>query len=125
MKQISILYLLIFFFCLKKISNDLYVSSVLKYAFYEDFKKNEETLNIQFAAQHLKKPYLIVHGTNDEAVKSKTADLLHNWVKNSELLIVQDANHTFGGKEPWNEPILPIHLQEVIEYCTRFLKNIG
>lgn len=95
------------------------------YSFYEDFKKNEETLNIQFAAQHLKKSYLIVHGTNDEAVKSKTADLLHSWAKNSELLIIQDANHTFGGKEPWNEPILPIHLQEVTEYCTKFLKNIG
>ena len=40
MKQLSILYLLIFFFCLKKINNDLYVSSVLKYAFYEDFKKD-------------------------------------------------------------------------------------
>ena len=93
------------------------------YSFYEDFKKNEQALNIQFAAQHLKKPYLIVHGTADEAVKLKTANLLHNWAKKSELLIVEDANHTFGGKEPWNEIVLPIDLNKVIENCSDFFEK--
>ena len=93
------------------------------YLFYEDFNKNEQVLNIQFAAQHLKKPYLIVHGTADEAVKIKTSNLLHNWAKNSELLIVEDANHTFGGKEPWNEIVLPLDLNKVIENCSDFFEK--
>ena len=40
MKQLFILYFLIFVFCLKKINSDLYVDPSIKYAFYEDFTKD-------------------------------------------------------------------------------------
>ena len=91
------------------------------YQFYEDYINHEKELNIQFAAQHLKKPYLIVHGTTDEAVSLKSAMLLHDWVKTSELLQIEGANHTFGGREPWNEDNLPIDLLFVVESVTKYL----
>jgi pimeloyl-ACP methyl ester carboxylesterase len=61
--------------------------------FYENFEKNESELDIQKAAQNLHKPYLIIHGTEDEAVDKKEAELLHKWAKNSELKTIEGADH--------------------------------
>ena len=91
--------------------------------FYENFRENESELDIQKAAQNLQKPYLIVHGTEDEAVKIKEAELLHKWAKNSELIIIDRADHVFGGREPWNSNTLPADLEKVVNYSTEFLNS--
>ncbi len=91
--------------------------------FYENFRENESELDIQKAAQNLQKPYLIIHGTQDEAVKIKEAELLHKWVKNSELIIIDGADHVFGGREPWNSNTLPADLEKVVNYSTEFLNS--
>ena len=91
--------------------------------FYENFRENESELDIQKAAQNLQKPYLIVHGTEDEAVKIKEAELLHKWAKNSELKVIEGADHVFGGREPWNSVALPEDLEKVVNYSTEFLNN--
>ena len=93
------------------------------YQFYEDYIIHQKELNIQFAAQNLKKPYLIVHGTADEAVSIKSAKLLNDWVKTSELREIEEANHTFGGKEPWESESLPKDLLIVIESVIKYLHN--
>ncbi|HBN6701374.1 DUF1749 domain-containing protein [Elizabethkingia anophelis] len=92
--------------------------------FYENFKEYESELDIQKAAQNLQKPYLIVHGTEDEAVKTKEAELLHKWAKNSELIIIDGADHVFGGREPWNSDVLPEDLEKVVNYSIEFLDRI-
>lgn len=92
--------------------------------FYENFKEHESELDIQKAAQNLQKPYLIVHGTEDEAVKIKEAELLHKWVKNSELIIIDGADHVFGGREPWNSDVLPEDLEKVVNYSIEFLDRV-
>lgn len=94
------------------------------YQFYEDFQENEERFNIQFAAQHLEKPFLIIQGAADDAVKDKEAFLLHEWCKTSELLLVENANHTFGAKEPWTENTLPTDLETAVRAASDFLKNV-
>lgn len=93
------------------------------FQYYEDFKIHEQRFNIQFAAQHLKKPFLIVQGTNDDAVKQKEAHLLHEWCKSSELMLLENANHTFGAKEPWEAQDLPKDLEKVVEISTDFLNK--
>lgn len=93
------------------------------FQFYEDFEKNESRFDIQFAAQHLKKPFLIIQGTQDEAVKDKEAFLLNEWCKTSELSIVENATHTFGGKEPWEENSLPNDLELITQKTIAFLKE--
>ncbi|HAY3563055.1 TPA: prolyl oligopeptidase family serine peptidase [Elizabethkingia meningoseptica] len=92
--------------------------------FYEDFKAHENELDIQRAAQHLKKPCLIIHGTNDEAVKIKEAELLHQWIKGSELKIIEGADHVFGGREPWSDENLPEDLETVVKLSAEFLKTV-
>lgn len=93
------------------------------FQFYEDFEQNERRFDIQFAAQHLVKPFLIIQGTEDEAVKDKEASLLNEWCKTSELVLIENANHTFGAKEPWTENDLPKDLEKATEAILRFLNS--
>ncbi len=93
------------------------------FQFFEDFEKNEKRFDIQYAAQHLEKPFLIVQGTNDDAVKDKEAYLLNEWCKTSELFFIENANHTFGAKEPWTEEELPADLEKAVLAMTSFISN--
>ncbi|MET2986274.1 alpha/beta hydrolase family protein [Aureibaculum conchae] len=85
------------------------------YQFYENFVANKNRLHIKTAVENLKIPYLIIHGTDDETVKLNEAKNLHFWSKSSELYTIKNANHTFGGKHPWEEKKLPPHLFEIVE----------
>jgi pimeloyl-ACP methyl ester carboxylesterase len=91
------------------------------FQFFENFKENEERLTIQKAVSSLKIPYLIVHGTNDEAVTITEAQNLNEWYLQSKLLIIDEMNHTLGSKHPWNQKKLPIHLAQVVEESIQFI----
>lgn len=93
------------------------------YQFYEDYRTNEQRFSVQYAAQHLEKPLLIVQGSNDDAVKDKEAFLLNEWCKNSQLEILEGANHTFGASEPWKDKELPSHLSRATSLMTEFFKQ--
>lgn len=93
------------------------------FQYYENFLANEDRFNIQYAAQHLEKPFLIIQGTDDDAVKEKEAHLLHEWCKTSELLLVEGANHVFGAKEPWQENQLPEHLDFITQKAIDFINK--
>ncbi|MCC9043933.1 alpha/beta hydrolase [Myroides sp. M-43] len=91
------------------------------FTFWEDYEQNEVKLNIQRAAQNLKKPSLIVQGTEDSAVPLKEAQLLHQWISNSLLDIVDGADHVFGSKHPYEEQKLPKHLEHVAKATSEFI----
>ncbi|RPD96666.1 alpha/beta hydrolase [Aureibaculum marinum] len=92
------------------------------YQFYENFLENKKRLYIKTAVENLKIPYLIIHGTNDETVPLNEAENLNSWCKTSELYLVKNANHTFGGKHPWEEKLLPTHLLEIVDKSNVFVK---
>ncbi len=93
------------------------------FQFFEDYKENEERFNIQYVAQHLEKPFLIISAEKDEAVKPKEAELLHEWCKTSELVVLENANHTFGAKEPWDEAFMSEDLEKATEIIIEFLNR--
>ncbi|MFI1744636.1 alpha/beta hydrolase family protein [Thalassobellus sediminis] len=93
------------------------------YQFYEDFIKNEERLTIKRAVSNLSIPHLIIHGTNDTSVLIDEAKNLHKWNSNSQLKLIEGANHVFGGQHPWSKDSLPDHLNQVIKITTDFLKQ--
>ncbi|MDY7394782.1 prolyl oligopeptidase family serine peptidase [Aureibaculum sp. 2210JD6-5] len=93
------------------------------YQFYENFVANKDRLYIKTAVKNLKIPYLIIHGTDDETVLLNEAKNLHSWCKTSQLHVVENANHTFGGKHPWEENKLPHHLFEIVERSNVFVKS--
>lgn len=91
--------------------------------FYNDFIENEERLTISNAANHIKVPHLIIHGTGDETVPFVEAEHLHTWSKKSELFAIEDANHVFGGSHPWSKKQLPEDLRLVALEIQDFLKR--
>jgi len=92
------------------------------FQFYQNFIDNKERLNIERAVKNLKIPHLIVHGENDETVKLIEAKNIHSWNPKSELYVVQNANHTFGSKHPWESQELPQELNEATQKTIAFIK---
>ncbi|SFN21952.1 Acetyl xylan esterase (AXE1) [Chryseobacterium oleae] len=93
------------------------------YQFYEDFENNVHRFDVERATEMAKAYVLIVHGTNDESVSVKNAEHLHILNPNSELFLVENADHTFGSKEPWTEKELPENLKIVTEKCIDFINK--
>ena len=93
------------------------------YQFYEDFIANEERLTIKRAVSNLKIPHLIIHGNEDTSVLISEAKNLKLWNPNSELKIMDGANHVFGASHPWGKDILPVHLSDVVKKCIHFLQT--
>lgn len=93
------------------------------YQFYEDFIANEERLTIKRAVSNLKIPYLIIHGSGDTSVLIEEANNLQNWNSNSQLEIIDGANHVFGASHPWEKEYLSEHLNETIDKIITFLND--
>ncbi|MBF8149161.1 dienelactone hydrolase family protein [Winogradskyella sp. F6397] len=92
------------------------------YQFFEDFKVNENRLHIETAAKQLPMPQLIIHGSNDSAVDISEAKKLHQWNPDSQLKIVEGANHVFNTRHPWEKNELSEELKTVINHSINFLK---
>ena len=92
------------------------------YQFYENYKVNEHRLNIQKAAKKIKIPQLIIHGKNDTSISFAEAKKLHSWNLKSTLFSVENANHVFNSKHPWEEDKLPKQLQLVVDVSVAFIK---
>nr|WP_315031396.1 alpha/beta fold hydrolase [uncultured Chryseobacterium sp.] len=93
------------------------------YQFYQDYEQNIHRFDVERATEMAKAHLLVVHGTQDEAVEVKQAEHLHILNPNSELFLIENANHTFGAKEPWTEKELPGDLNTVTEKCIDFIKK--
>ncbi|SEM69491.1 alpha/beta hydrolase fold [Chryseobacterium taichungense] len=93
------------------------------YQFYEDYEKDIHRFDVERATEMAKAHFLIIHGTHDESVSVKNAEHLHLLHPNSELYLIENADHTFGAKEPWEGNELPIYLKEVTEKCIDFIKE--
>lgn len=93
------------------------------YQFYEDFKANENRLNILSAVEKLTIPYLIIHGDVDTSISINEAKELHEWNSKSELEVIPKADHVFSVKHPWNESKLSKELESVVKIVVSFLNK--
>ena len=64
-----------------------------------------------------------MHGTNDTTVPLEMAMQLKEKSVTGELKIIENADHTFGGKHPWVDEQLPLFTQEAIKASVAFLKE--
>lgn len=74
----------------------------LYFQFYLDFINNENELDISLASKTLQIPCLIVHGNMDTTVNIEEGKKLHSWIKNSELLEIENGDHVFNSKHPFD-----------------------
>lgn len=67
----------------------------------DDIERNAATLDIEAAAARVAVPWLIVHGTDDEAVALAEGEQLAAAAPGARFLAVEGAGHTFGAIHPW------------------------
>jgi len=93
------------------------------YQFYEDYENDVHRFDVERATEMAKAHFLIIHGTKDESVSVKNAEHLHILHPNSEMFLIENADHTFGTKEPWEKPVLPDDLDAAVEKSIEFIKE--
>lgn len=86
-----------------------------------DVLQNENQFNLTEAAKNIQKPWLIVQGTEDPAVKTEVAQNFHQVQPKSKLMIVEGANHVFGAYHPYSNNNLPSDLEKVCLACADFV----
>jgi len=80
-------------------------------------------LNIDAAAAKVKVPWLIIHGTADDTVRSAEAERLHDLSPHvSTLRLIKDANHGFDAKHPLDQ-VPPVLEKIVLETVKFFVRN--
>jgi dipeptidyl aminopeptidase/acylaminoacyl peptidase len=72
----------------------------IKKAFYDEFF----ALSIEKSIKKFKKPVLIVHGTEDEAIPLEEAENLFKMANRpKKLVIIKGANHGFKKRNHWKK----------------------
>ena len=95
----------------------------LYYSLYEDYQAHQDRLSVAKTLDQLHKPYLIVHGTADPAVSHESAQWLHERAYKSELVLLEGADHVFGGRHPHPETTLPKDSQHLVERTLQFIEQ--
>ncbi|MDX1905067.1 MAG: alpha/beta fold hydrolase [Thermonemataceae bacterium] len=90
---------------------------------YDDIMQNYQKFNLEQKIKHLEIPLLLIHGKKDTSVAPESSENLKNWAKNAVLIFIEGADHTFGGKEPYTEELLPVHTEEVIDETIAFFQD--
>lgn len=93
-------------------------------SFYEDYKANQDRLNIRANAYQLKLPALFCHAMDDLAVHVSESMRLHKWVKQSELELFESGGHTFGASHPAVSCDMPHPLTDVVKRTVSFFDKI-
>lgn len=69
----------------------------------DDIEENAAALDIRAAAERITIPWLLVHGSEDEAVSIAEGKALAAVAPPStRVMTVEGAGHTFGAAHPWN-----------------------
>ncbi len=88
----------------------------------DDVLNHDKEFDLRDAAKRILKPWLIVQGTADPAVKTKVAQEFHqDQLKTSELLLIENGDHVFGASHPYEKEILPADLEKVCCTSTEFI----
>jgi dienelactone hydrolase len=87
----------------------------------QDMEANRERFDVQRAIETMEKPFMVAHGTEDEAVPQEDAIQLKSWNSAVKLELVPGAGHTFGGYHPYEGSVLPQPLDQAVNASLRFL----
>lgn len=95
------------------------------YQFVEDYFAQQERYDLQKACSKISVPALFVHGTADQTVPFDYAENLNKWASDSELLLVENGNHTLGGKHPFEGDELPQDSRTALSAMIKHFRSIS
>ena len=93
------------------------------FQFYENCIEFAKRLNIQNAVSKMIIPHLLVHGSEDNTVLLSEAESIKSWNANTQLHVIEGADHVLGGYHPFGSEKFPEDLQEAIDITIIFLKG--
>ncbi|MEZ7504300.1 alpha/beta hydrolase family protein [Flavobacterium sp. Arc2] len=85
-----------------------------------DLETNKEKYSLINAGQSLQIPYLIIQGTDDQAVKMEEFNLLKKHFSKAKSHVIAEANHVFGGSHPCLGSDLPEQTKELVSVTKAF-----
>lgn len=95
----------------------------LHYQLAENYIKNKNRLHVPTAVKNLNIPMLAIHGDKDETVPVASVYEMKKWNSNITTEVIPEANHTFGGTEPFTGNELPADLKKAVGLSINFLKE--
>lgn len=96
----------------------------LYFQIVQDFTDHKQRLDIPTAVANMEQPQLIIHGTADETVSYEAAREMSRWNPKAKLFFIEGANHTFGGKHPFTDSVLPKDSLATILQTVDFFKKV-
>ena len=95
----------------------------LDYQLVENFIENIDRLHVPEAVKNMSVPMLSIHGSDDPTVPVSAVKEIKQWNPNTEIQIIDGAQHTFGGGHPFVGRKLPADLEKVVEITQGFFKK--
>lgn len=89
---------------------------------FDDIEKNKERFDILGCISNLEVPLLIVQGEEDVERLVEGAKKMHEKAPNSELVMIEDAGHTFNAAHPLTT--VPQELEEALNETVRFFERV-
>lgn len=99
------------------------VQMPLYYQIVEDFIENKYRLDIPTVVKRMQQPLLLLHGEQDETLPTQMAHDLQSWKPDAELHLLPEADHSFGGKHPYDETELPGAAQAAADLTIDFFRR--
>ncbi|QHL86883.1 alpha/beta fold hydrolase [Nibribacter ruber] len=94
----------------------------LYYQLVENFEANRKRLDILKAVEKLSVPVLIIHGEQDETLPLSMAHELHAQNPFAELYLIPEADHSFGGRHPYEATELPAFAKAAADKTIQFFQ---
>ncbi len=95
----------------------------LYFSLAQDYLDNEKRFAPHLTVQNIKQPYLIIHAEKDETVLLSEAEKLNELGTTSQLVVIENANHSFGGGHPFSDSSLPLATQKSVFHLIDFFKS--
>jgi len=95
----------------------------LYYQIVENYYQHKERFDLPEIIRNLNVPVLAFHGTEDPTVPAQMAHDLGAWNGLARVEIVEGADHTFGGKHPYDDEKLPKHANFMVQSSIHFIKD--
>jgi uncharacterized protein len=93
------------------------------YQIMENYIANRQRLEIPKVIQDIKQPLLILHGKEDETLPIQMAHDLHSWKPDAEMHLLPGADHSFGGKHPYEKDELPEAARTAADLSIAFFRK--
>ncbi|MCS6821325.1 MAG: alpha/beta hydrolase [Microscillaceae bacterium] len=94
-------------------------------AYYDDILANYHRIDFAQVVPRLKVPCMFIHGSADTTLPLEMLYKLHSYKPDSQIHVIENANHTFGAYHPYDKEELPEHTQELVRKTVEFLRQLS